>query len=246
MSEQKTILPAEKQKADFVRDLFARIANSYDLMNDLITFGLHRLWKRESCRLLQLQKKDKVLDLATGTGDLAFCLEEISKKNQLELEITAVDFSKEMLAVAERKKREKNSQVNFLQADILSLGLPAGAFNKVIISYGLRNLKNYQAGLAEIWRVSAPKSRLVILDLSYPSSFFESLTKFYRFKLLPLVGKLLVRDREAYDYLVNSIYLYLNQVQLKELLEKNNWQEVKYKNLLGGLCVIHSAEKQAA
>jgi len=212
-------------------------------MNDFISFGLHRLWKKQACQILEAKKKERVLDLATGTGDLAFYLEELSNNLNLELEITAVDFSKEMLKIAESKKQRKNSKVNFVKADIMNLNFENESFDRIIISYGLRNIKNYQKGLKEIYRISSKNSRLVILDLSYPNQFFEKLTEFYRFKILPLFGKFLTQDQAAYEYLVNSIYFYLNQEELKELLEKTNWQKVKYKNLFGGLSVIHSADK---
>ncbi len=239
---KSTKLPNNEDKADFVRDLFNRIAPNYDLMNDLMTGGLHRLWKKKVCKSLDIQAGQKVLDLCCGTGDLTFMLLRENPK----AEITGIDFSQEMLAYAlERKKKEKHyhAQISFEQGDVMNLPYSDNSFDRLVISFGLRNVSDYEKCLREIYRVAKKGAKFMILDLSHPTGFWDKISGFYRFKLLPLIGKLLAKDYEAYEYLPNSIQIYPNQEKLVELLVKAGWQRVSYENIFGGVVSIHQAEK---
>ena len=235
-------LPNTEEKSDFVKNLFNRIAPHYDLMNDLMTGGLHRLWKKKVCKSLNIQDEQKVLDLCCGTGDLTFMLLRENPKAK----IIGIDFSQEMLTYAiQRKENEKqySSQIQFQKGDVMKLPFPDNSFDRLVISFGLRNVSDYENCLKEIYRVAKEGAKFVILDLSHPRGFWDKVSRFYRFKLLPLIGKLLAKDYEAYEYLPNSIQIYPNQEKLVELLIKAGWQKVVYENLFGGVVSIHQALK---
>lgn len=232
--------PAEKEF--FVKNLFDRISSYYDYMNDLITFGLHRTWKKQACKLLNLNSSHdrKLLDLACGSGDIAFYLEKIYP----EASITGVDFSPKMLEIAEKKAKKKSSKVNFIQGDALNLPFEKDFFDGAIISYGLRNMSDYGACLKELNRVIKPNGKLIILELSHPEGFVKTMTSIYRFKILPMLGMLFAKDHNAYSYLPNSIMNYPRPEELIEIMKKNGWEkEVSYKVIFGGVCAIHRGTK---
>ncbi len=242
------------EKALLVKNIFSKIAQKYDLMNDILSFGLHRFWRRKACKSLLLnisknidesQKEIKILDLACGTGVMSFMLEKLSKKffPNKTIKIIGVDFSPEMLKIAEIKKITKNSLVEFQKADALNLYFEDQVFDGVMLAYGLRNVSNYKRCLEEIKRVCKSKGVLLILDFIHSNMLFENILNFYKVKIIPQLGHLLTKNRQAYEYLSTSIKDYLNQEELALLLKETAWQNIQYKNLLGGISCIHRSIK---
>lgn len=241
-------LPSTQEKRAYVHKMFGNIAAKYDLMNDLMTFGLHRLWKREVCSILKIQQGQRVLDLCCGTGDLTVMLtQNLQGKSQVE-EVIGLDFSEEMLSFARERKLQEKQNIKFIQGDALELPFPDNSFDRCSISFGLRNVSDYLKCLKEIFRVCKTGAKLVILDLSHPegkaSWFWDYATRPYRFFLLPLIGKLFAGDSTAYAYLPNSIKIYPNQESLINLMKEAGFEEVACKNLFGGLLAIHEGSKK--
>ncbi len=236
-------LPKSEQKSEFVQKLFNNIASKYDLMNDLITLGLHKLWKKEIAESLLMKNNIsaiRILDLCCGTGDLTCILAKTYPK----AEIIGLDFSHQMLEIAENRKVQENTHNTiFTEGSALDLPFANNYFDGITISFGLRNVSDYRKCLSEILRVCKPESKLIILDLSHPTGFWHYISYPYRFWLLPALGQLLTKNYKAYDYLPNSIKTYPNQEQLNNLLQEVGWQTTNYKNIFGGIVCIHSGIK---
>jgi demethylmenaquinone methyltransferase / 2-methoxy-6-polyprenyl-1,4-benzoquinol methylase len=232
-------LPTQTEKSNYVHSMFGSIAAKYDLLNDVMTVGLHRLWKREVCRSLEINENHKVLDLCCGTGDLT-CLLAIQSKA---LAVTGLDFSAEMLSYANKRLKSLHptvkSKTNFLQGDALKLPFADSCFDRCSISFGLRNVSDYLACLQECKRVLKPQGKLVILDLSHPAPIWDWASRPIRFWILPILGKLLAGNASAYSYLPNSIKIYPNQDKLAKPIQEAGFAKIKYKNIFGGLLAMH-------
>lgn len=234
---------ADETRARRVNDLFAAIAPRYDLINDLQSFGLHRLWKRRLIRLAAVRPGQKALDLCCGTGDLAFALANAGA------EVTGADFSAPMLQVAAQRKTRSSqgnqAQVSFLQADALCLPFPANTFDILTIAYGLRNLSDFKAGLSEMLRVLKPGGKLLILDFGKPNfapwraAYFAYLRFF-----VPLFGKIFCGNSATHAYILESLLKYPAQIGVAALLLELGCREVRIVNLLGGVMSINTAVKQ--
>jgi len=239
-----SVLPSPEQKAEFVRTMFDGIASKYDLMNDLITVGLHRLWKEEVCKRLNLTKGLKVLDLCCGTGDLSVML----LKSCLGAEIVGLDFSEDMLSFARKRMEQASGEgkipLSFVQGDALNLPFPEREFDRVVISFGLRNVADYERCLREAFRVCKDGGKLVILDLSHPSGFWDWISRPYRYCILPFLGKLIAANQNAYAYLPLSIQSYPTQSQLVDLMGAVGWKRSRFNNLFGGLLAFHEGYKE--
>lgn len=234
-------LPETDEKPVYIRDMFQRLSGYYDLMNDVMTLGLHRLWKKKACRLLELKADASVLDVCCGTGDLTFYLKSMYPA----AEVVGLDFCEDMLVLARERNAAKNIPAEFIQGDAMALPFEDNHFNGLIISYGLRNVANYEKCLIELMRVVKPGSKIVILDMSYPTPFIHRISSFHRYSVMPIIGKLLVNDSEAYRYLFNSIYYFMPQKELVQLMEKVGLRKVQYQNLIGGICALHWGTKPA-
>ncbi|RME89871.1 MAG: bifunctional demethylmenaquinone methyltransferase/2-methoxy-6-polyprenyl-1,4-benzoquinol methylase UbiE, partial [Verrucomicrobia bacterium] len=191
-----------EQRAARVRDLFGSIARRYDLLNDLQSFGLHRWWKRRLVREARPAPGRRLLDVCCGTGDVALRLARAGA------EVTGLDFSEPMLAVA-RRRADPGLRVEFVQGDALALPFEDGRFDAVTIAYGLRNLADPQAGLREMARVTRPGGRLLILDFGKPARpWWRGLYFAYLRLAVPMLGRLFSGDREAYAYILESLRHY--------------------------------------
>lgn len=233
-------LPQIQEKPAYVQRLFSRLALRYDLMNDVMTMGLHRLWKKRACRLLELNPGGTVLDVCCGTGDLEFYLAKMG------MDVTGLDFCAEMLDIARRRMQQAGLarlENCFVQGDAMALPFEENRFDGAIISYGLRNVSDYETCLREMRRVVKPGGRIVILDMSHPNPVMNALSTFYRFTVVPLLGKCLADDPEAYRYLTHSIYFYLSQQRLVGLMQQVGLRNVRFENKLGGVCAIHRGVK---
>ena len=254
---------AGEQRAARVNDLFAAIAPRYDLINDLQSFGLHRLWKRRCARLARVQPGERALDLCCGTGDIAF---ELAARGA---EVAGLDFSAPMLAVAEERVRGQGSKFkvqsskfevatgvvvpgseirnpHFLRGDALNIPFPDAHFDIVTIGYGLRNLASFDGGLREMWRVARPGGRLLVLDFGVPdNAAWRGLYFAYLRWFVPVLGRVFCRDAAAYAYILESLKNYPAQNGVAARMRELGCRQVKIHNLLGGMMSINYGEKPA-
>ena len=235
-----------EQRAAKVNDLFARIARRYDLLNDLQSFGLHRLWKRRVVQLANVKSGDRALDLCCGTGDISFAL----AKNGAET--TGLDFSAQMLEVAKarnarlhsRNPKSKTPDPNFVQGDAQQLPFPDNSFDAVTVGYGLRNLANLDRGLDEMIRVAKPGGRIISLDFGKPPNFLWRKMYFAHLSCsVPLIGLLFCGNASAYAYILESLKHYPAQLAVAEKMRERKLQNVRCFNLLGGAMAINYGEK---
>lgn len=229
-----------ERRAEKVRDLFAEVAPRYDLINDLQSLGLHRLWKRRLLGLAAIRPGERALDLCCGTGDIALALRAEGA------EVVGVDFSEPMLDVArQRASRNPATQtVAFEQGDALRLRFPDGSFDVVTISYGLRNLADIPQGLAEMHRVLRPGGRLLILDFGKPEwPPFRWLYFQYLAHLVPVFGRLFFGDADTHGYILDSLRDYPAQKGVDALLRGLGFGSTQTFNLLGGIMGLHLAHK---
>ncbi len=227
-----------EQRAGRVQQLFGTIARRYDLINDLQSLGLHRRWKRRLVRLARLRPGDRALDLCCGTGDVAFALAQTGA------EVTGLDFSPAMLEVACARAARQPGRVTFLPGDALHLPFPDNAFDAVTISYGLRNLADFAAGLAEMQRVAKPGGRLLVLDFGRPANRVWRGCYFAYLRLaVPVFGRLFAGSAEAYAYILESLRHYPGQQGVADLMRRQGLAAVVTYDLLGGAMGINGAEK---
>jgi demethylmenaquinone methyltransferase/2-methoxy-6-polyprenyl-1,4-benzoquinol methylase len=231
------------QRAAKVNDLFASIARRYDLLNDLQSFALHRLWKRRVVQLAKVQTGNRALDLCCGTGDIALALAQCGA------ETIGLDFSEKMLEVAEsrRQKENRKSQIanpKFIQGDAQQLPFPENSFDIVTVGYGLRNLTSWERGLDEMFRVGKPGARLIVLDFGKPANALWRALYFAHLKCsVPLIGLLFCGNAQAYAYILESLKNYPAQLAVAEKMRGLKLANVRVINLLGGAMAINYGEK---
>jgi len=230
------------QRAAKVNALFARIARRYDFLNDLQSFGLHRLWKRRVVRLAQIKSGDRALDLCCGTGDISFALARGGAAT------TGLDFSPQMLEVAVQRQsansKLKTQNLKFLQGDAQQLPFPENSFDIVTVGYGLRNITSWERGLDEMWRVARPGARLIVLDFGKPANALWRGLYFAHLKMsVPLMGWLFCGDASAYAYILESLKHYPAQLAVAEKMRALKLENVRVINLLGGAMAINCGEK---
>ncbi|HEX3627718.1 MAG TPA: ubiquinone/menaquinone biosynthesis methyltransferase [Verrucomicrobiae bacterium] len=228
-------------RAEKVGDLFATIARRYDLLNDLQSFGLHRLWKRRVTALAAVKPGDRALDLCCGTGDLALAL---AKQGA---DVTGLDFSEKMLEVAaHRLEKSQGTRLKLMQGDAQSLPFPDNSFDAVTVGYGLRNLSNLGTGLAEMVRVARPGARIVALDFGKPANALWRSLYFAHLRCsVPLVGLLFCGRADAYAYIFESLKHYPAQWGVAEKMRELKLANVRIINLVGGAMAINFGEKPA-
>jgi demethylmenaquinone methyltransferase / 2-methoxy-6-polyprenyl-1,4-benzoquinol methylase len=227
-----------QQRAAKVKDLFGAIAPRYDLINDLQSFGLHRLWKRRLVKLARLGPGQRGLDLCCGTGDVAFRLARTGA------EVVGLDFSEAMLAVARKRMERAAGTVQFLAGDAMSLPFPDGHFDAVTVAYGLRNLSSWETGLREMWRVAKPGGRLVVLDFGKPDQpLWRSIYFAWLRWVIPIFGRLFCRDASLYAYILESLQHYPAQHGVAAAMRDLGCADVRILSLLGGIMTINHGVK---
>jgi demethylmenaquinone methyltransferase/2-methoxy-6-polyprenyl-1,4-benzoquinol methylase len=233
---------AGEQRAVKVGDLFATIAPRYDLINDLQSFGLHRLWKRRLVKLAAARPGLRALDLCCGTGDVAFALAGQGA------EVTGLDFSEPMLAVARRRgegsPKSKVEGPRFLWGDAQQIPFPDQSFDIVTVSYGLRNLSSWERGLSEMWRVAKPGGRLLVLDFGKPdNAAWRALYFAYLRAFVPIFGKVFCGDGQTHAYILVSLKHYPAQHGVAAKMQEMGCRDVRIIPLLGGVMTINHGVK---
>ncbi|MCD6039250.1 MAG: ubiE 2 [Gammaproteobacteria bacterium] len=251
-----TKLPPEKTKIDFgfteiprhektqrVAEVFHSVANKYDLMNDIMSLGLHRLWKKFTIEQSNVRPGQIILDLAGGTGDLAAAF---SKKIGEKGRVFLVDINEKMLQKGRERLLDRGISANvlFVQASAENLPFQDNYFDCIAIAFGLRNVTDKIAALHSIYRVLKPGGKLLILEFSKPIvPLLTSLYDIYSFNIIPKLGEWVTGDKKSYQYLVESIRMHPDQTALKMLLQEAGFEDVKYNNFMGGIVALHTGFK---
>ena len=233
----------ESAKAGLVGQVFSSVASRYDVMNDVMSFGIHRLWKRFTIGQASVRAGQKVLDLAGGTGDLAAqFVPQVGPAGC----VTVADINAAMLDVGRARFADLGlaGNVEFVQANAECLPFPDNHFDCITIAFGLRNVTHIDAALASMFRVLKPGGRLLVLEFSKPVlPGLNAVYDAYSFHLLPKLGKLIANDEDSYRYLVESIRKHPDQETLKGMMEKAGFERAHYFNLSGGIVALHKGYK---
>jgi len=235
-----------RDKARRVADVFHSVANKYDLMNDLMSMGVHRLWKRYTIQIAGIKPGDRVLDLAGGTGDLALKFSRIVGPEGL---VVLSDINASMLGEGRDRLTDEGvaGNIEYAQANAEALPFPDNYFDCITIAFGLRNVTNKEKALESMLRVLKPGGKLLVLEFSKPTN--EPLSKaydLYSFKALPFMGKLVANDPDSYRYLAESIRMHPDQQTLKQMMEDAGFDRVDFFNLTGGIVALHRGYKLQA
>ena len=231
------------EKASRVRSVFASVAGKYDVMNDLMSFGVHRLWKQFTLSLTGLRPGQSALDVAGGTGDLTKgLLRQVGKSGKVVLS----DINPAMLEVGRDRLLDGGfvGNVECIVADAEKLPFDDDSFNCVTIGFGLRNVTDKAAALASMYRVLKPGGQLLVLEFSTPvAPGLKPVYDAYSFKILPLLGKIVAQDEDSYRYLAESIRMHPDQETLSQMLRTAGFAQVRYHNLSGGIVAVHRGYK---
>jgi demethylmenaquinone methyltransferase/2-methoxy-6-polyprenyl-1,4-benzoquinol methylase len=226
-------------KTKKVGEVFNSVATKYDLMNDLMSFGLHRSWKKFFIQTANLKKRAKILDIAGGSGDLSI---GFAKQNK-EYEIFHTDINHSMLQEGQKKIINSGHLMPSIVCDAETLPFSDCFFDCVVIGFGLRNMTDKEKALKEIWRVLSPGGKILILEFSKVWQPLEKIYDIFSFNLIPKIGKLITKDEDSYQYLVESIRVHPSQHELKKMMENCGFKKVSFNNLSAGVVAIHSGFK---
>jgi demethylmenaquinone methyltransferase/2-methoxy-6-polyprenyl-1,4-benzoquinol methylase len=230
-----------QQKTAHVHEVFEAISEDYDRMNDVISFGMHRQWKRSLIRDLTRHNAQRILDVASGTGDIALWIARENPQGR----IVASDFSAGMLAVAQRRiDAEGLDNIEVSQQDAMRMGFPDDTFDAAVVSFGLRNMPDYRQVLAEMARVVKPGGYVYCLDSSFPTNpLIRPFFKLYFKHLMPLLGRLVVNAQSEYTWLYDSTEAFLTKRELADLMSDVQLEDVEVKSHLFGSAARHRGRK---
>lgn len=231
------------QKVKKVREVFDSVASEYDVMNDVMSLGIHRLWKRYTVGIANVRKGHVVLDLAGGTGDLTALF---AKRVGATGKVVLADINEAMLRVGRDRMIDRGliSNITYSLANAECLPFSSNEFDRVCIGFGLRNVTDKQAALRSMFDVLKPGGRLLILEFSKPTNpILSKIYDTYSFSLLPKVGKLIANDEESYRYLAESIRMHPDQETLKGMMEEAGFERCQVNNLTGGIVAVHTGYK---
>ena len=235
-------VPVE-EKVAMVRNVFDSVASQYDVMNDLMSFGIHRIWKRIAVQLANIREGDNVLDLAGGTGDLTTLFEKrVGPKGQVVL----ADINAAMLRTGSDRliNRGLTGNIRYAQVNAECLPFADNTFDCVCIAFGLRNVTDKNAALRSMYRVLKPGGRVIVLEFSHPiDPVTEKLYDFYSFNILPKIGGVVAKDEESYRYLAESIRMHPKQDELKRMMEEAGLERCEYFNMTQGIVAVHRGYK---
>jgi len=231
---------AEEEKAKRVAGVFTSVASKYDIMNDLMSAGLHRLWKRFAVGVAGVRAGQRVLDVAGGSADLSrLFLKEVGSSGQVVL----TDINNAMLRVGRDRLLDEGKATPVAQCDAEHLPFPDNYFDCVSIAFGLRNVTHKDAALREMYRVIRPGGRVIVLEFSKVAKPLEKIYDAYSFKVLPKVGEIVANDADSYRYLAESIRMHPGQEELKKMMEEAGMERVEYFNMTGGVVAVHRGYK---
>lgn len=226
------------EKSTLVREVFDSVAGKYDAMNDLMSLGIHRLWKREFLTLLDPRPHYRLLDLAAGTGDISFGWLKRGGGP-----VVMSDINESMLNVGQERAAANGSlsDIEFLLADAENLPLPDASFDRISMAFGLRNCTNKDKVIAQAYRLLRPGGKFMVLEFSkLQIAGLEKLYDLWSFQALPRIGQVVAKDASSYQYLAESIRMFPPQEKLKQMFEEAGFERVSYRNLSGGIAAIHS------
>ncbi|MCT8864320.1 bifunctional demethylmenaquinone methyltransferase/2-methoxy-6-polyprenyl-1,4-benzoquinol methylase UbiE [Shewanella xiamenensis] len=231
------------KKADLVAGVFHSVAAKYDIMNDVMSFGIHRFWKRYTIEVSGARPGMKVLDLAGGTGDLTAKFSHLVGDKG---EVVLADINDSMLKVGRTKLRDKGivNNVSYVQANAEALPFPDNHFDIITIAFGLRNVTDKDAALRSMNRVLKPGGKLLVLEFSKPQhEIMRKVYDLYSFKVLPKMGELITKDADSYEYLAESIRMHPDQDTLKQMMVDAGFEQVDYTNMTDGIVALHRGYK---
>ena len=228
-----------QNKKGLVEGVFDQVNNRYDLMNDFMSLGIHRLWKNSLINMMSPSVNKKLVDVACGTGDIGkLFLDKTNEKS----DVTSIDPNKKMISQG-KNKLSKYKNIEWITAPAEKLPLNDNSFDYYTISFGLRNTKNLDQALSEAYRVLKPGGRYLCLEFSKVQNTNLNLIYKNYSKLIPMIGQFIVGEKEPYEYLVKSIEQFINQEELIELMKKHKFQKNSYRNFSNGIVSIHSGWK---
>lgn len=231
------------EKVKKVADVFHSVASKYDLMNDLMSLGLHRLWKRIAVKLCHVRPNQVILDLAGGTGDLSYHFSRlVGDKGKIIL----ADINESMIHIGRQRLINKGivGNIEYVEANAECLPFNNNTFHRVCIGFGLRNVTDKEKALKEMYRVLKPGGQSLILEFSTPTlPLLKPIYDAYSFSILPNLGKFFAGDSDSYRYLAESIRMHPNQATLKTMMQDNGFEDVNYANLSGGIVAVHKGFK---
>jgi demethylmenaquinone methyltransferase / 2-methoxy-6-polyprenyl-1,4-benzoquinol methylase len=248
MTEQETThfgyqTVAATEKAGKVAEVFHSVAAKYDIMNDLMSGGIHRLWKQFTIEASRARRGHKILDIAGGTGDLAA---KFSKIVGREGQVILADINNSMLNVGRDKLTDRGiiDNIQYVQANAECLPFPDNYFDCITIAFGLRNVTDKDQALRSMYRVLKPGGQLLVLEFSKPThSLLEKVYDQYSFRILPKIGELVANDGESYQYLAESIRMHPDQETLKSMMLNAGFDQCEYHNMTGGIVALHKGQK---
>ena len=231
---------AETEKAQKVAGVFHSVADRYDLMNDLMSGGLHRLWKRFTVEMSGVKAGSRVLDIAGGTADLARLFAQRAGPSG---QVMLTDINSSMLAAGRDRLLDGGYSLPAVQCDAEKIPFPANYFDCVSVAFGLRNMTHKDLALREMLRVLKPGGRLLVLEFSKVWKPLQPIYDAYSFKVLPLMGKFITKDADSYRYLAESIRMHPSQEELKQMMQTAGFERVEYYNLAAGVVALHKGYK---
>jgi demethylmenaquinone methyltransferase/2-methoxy-6-polyprenyl-1,4-benzoquinol methylase len=231
---------AETEKARRVAGVFDSVAERYNMMNDLMSAGMHRLWKRFAIEASGVKKGERVLDIAGGTGDLSTLFwEQVGGTG----EVWLTDINNSMLTIGRDRLLDEGAAVSVAQCDAEKLPFPDGYFDCISVAFGLRNMTHKDVALREMLRVLRPGGRLIVLEFSKVWKPLQRFYDLYSFNVLPAMGKLIAKDSDSYRYLAESIRMHPSQEELKQLMQQSGFDRVEYFNLTASVVALHRGYK---
>jgi demethylmenaquinone methyltransferase/2-methoxy-6-polyprenyl-1,4-benzoquinol methylase len=230
----------EKEKAKKVAGVFHSVANKYDVMNDLMSMGLHRVWKAFTIATANVLTGQKILDIAGGTGDLAHAF---AKKTGPSGEVWLSDINSSMLGIGRDRLIDLGTIVPCVQFDAENIPFAKNYFDLVTVSFGLRNMTHKEIALAEMCRVTKPGGKTMVLEFSQPIEALKPIYDLYSFKVLPWLGKTVAGDSESYQYLAESIRMHPDQETLKQMMLDSGFDHVEVHRMTGGIVALHIGYK---